>query len=329
MRDAAHSKPRVRLSAIADLARFAETDEREQCVPPLLALLCDDVDTDVRAAAALALADIQAVEGLEALLDAADHGPPRVRQMALVAIGELAEPGDEAAVRRVREALGSDAPALRFQALVAAGRLLGEKDLLACLSAGLSDVEARVRYVACRIAEERFFGAARPSEALHSLEDRFQALLSDPDRDVALVAAVLLGRRGSERARALVVEALNRRRGFSQPEDEQAAIEMCADLRLDAARPGLRARAFGGVLGGASPLGFQALVALARLGDAQAHEQIVRGLSSFRRTVRAQSVAAAGQARLQAARPRLLEMRRDKRSADLRAVAEALEALDR
>jgi HEAT repeat protein len=330
LRDASNPKPRVRVSAIADLVRWAETDERGHCVPRLLALLREDVDVDVRAAAALALADINAVEALEVLFAAADDGPPRVRQMALVAIGELAQPRDAAAVQRVRAALSSDAPALRFQALVAAGRLLGEHDLLDCLTAGLADPEAKVRYVACRIAEERFFGAGDVSnESLVILRDRLAALLSDPERDVALVAGVLLGRRGSERACQLVVEALNRRNGFSQLEDEQAAIEMCADLRLDAARPGLRARAFGGIFGGASPVAFQARVALARLGDERAREQIIRGLSSLRRTVRAQSVAAAGQARLEAARPRLLEMRQDERLADLPSVVEALEALDR
>lgn len=330
LRDVANPKPRVRLSAIADLVRWAETDERERCVPPLLALLREDHDVDVRAAAALALADSHAVEALDALLVAADQGPPRLRQMALVALGELAQPGDAAAVQRVRAALSSDAPALRFQALVAAGRLLDEHDLLPCLMAGLADGEARIRYVACRIAEERFFGAGNVTEeSLVTLRGKLEALLSDSNRDVLLVAAILLGRRGSGRARELVVGALNGRRAFSQLEDEQAAIEMCADLQLEAALPGLKARAFGGLFGGQSPLAFQARVALARLGDERAREQIIRGLSSLRRTVRAQSVAAAGQARLAAARPRLLEMRQDETLADLASVVEALEALDR
>jgi HEAT repeat protein len=122
---------------------------------------------------------------------------------------------------------------------------------------------------------------------------------------------------------------LNRRRRFHQLEDEQAAIEICAELRLDAARPGLSARAFGGALGGASPLAFQARVALARLGDERASAHIVRGLSSWSRAARSEAVAAAGQARLEAARARLLEMRHDERQADLRSVAEALLALER
>jgi HEAT repeat protein len=330
LRDVDSPKSRVRVSAVHDLARWADTEERERCVSRLIRVLRDDDDVEVRAAAALALADAHAVEGLDALLDAIDHGQPRLRQMALVAVGELAVPGDGAAVQRVREALGSDAPALRFQALVAAGRLLDASDLWPCLMDAFYDAEAKVRYVACRIAEERFFDASRaPEAALVALGRGIAGLLSDPDRDVALVAAILLGRRGSKRARDLVVSALNRNRPFSQLEDEQAAIEMCADLSLDAARPGLRVRASGGVLRGVSPLAFQARVALARLGDERAREEIIRGLSSVRRSVRSQNVAAAGQARLQAARPRLLQMLDDERQADRQLVAEALEALDR
>jgi HEAT repeat protein len=80
--------------------------------------------------------------------------------------------------------------------------------------------------------------------------------------------------------------------------------------------------------GGTSPLEFQARVALARLGDARAQEQILRALSSFRRTTRSRAAAAAGQARLQAARPRLLEMSGDERQADPETVALALSALE-
>jgi hypothetical protein len=70
-------------------------------------------------------------------------------------------------------------------------------------------------------------------------------------------------------------------------------------------------------------------VALARLGDERAKREILRDLSSFRRATRARAVAAAGQARLELARARLLEMRDDERQADSESVREALLALDR
>src|SRR5688572_15112550 len=104
-RDVRNSKPRIRISAIADLVRWAETDARERCLQQLVTTLQKDEDLEVRAAAALALADTGAVESLDALIDAAERGQPRLRQMALVAIGELATPDCEAALVPVRVAL--------------------------------------------------------------------------------------------------------------------------------------------------------------------------------------------------------------------------------
>jgi HEAT repeat protein len=325
-RDVESPKASVRLSAITDLVRWAASGERERCIAQLKALLESDPDVEVRAAAAVGLADAGANVVLPELVSAAQKGPPRVAQMALVAIGELAPRGAATALGLIRETLASEAPALRFQALVAAQRLLPAPELRECLLPALSDPEARVRYVACRIAEESVFTEGAPP-APEELVSALQERLSDAAAEVALAAALILARRGSDRARAIVVRALNRCRAFQQPEDEQAAIELCADLGLSSACPGLRARAFGGVFG-SSPLAFQARVALARLGDARAREQILRDLSSFRRSVRARAVAAAGQARLEAARQRLMEMRSAGTPADLPSVVEALEALE-
>jgi len=329
-RDVQSRKPHVRLSAVADLVRWAEGEERERCIAELVQLLGRDPDLEVRAAAALALADAAAAESLGPLIAAAEHGSPRVRQMALVAIGELAEPGEPGALIALRASLRSELPALRFQALVAAHRLLEEPALQPELERALADDEAKVRYVACRIAEERYFApgsVAKPAAACAAVLAALSELLGDPDPAVALAAAIPLARSGSERARDCVVKALNRSRGSAQLEDEQAAIELCADLGLRAAGPGLMARAWGGWLG-ASPLAFQARVALARLGDARACGHILRELSSWSRDTRTRAVAAAGQARLETARQRLLEMRGDERQADPESVSEALRALD-
>jgi hypothetical protein len=331
LRDASHPKARVRVSAIADLVRWAGTELGEGCVARLIDMVRGDDDLEVRAAAALGLADAGASAGLEVLIEAARAGAPRLRQLALVALGELAPPGHPAATAQVQRAQASEAPALRFQALVAAARLCADDELVTALTAALDDVEARIRYVACRIIEERFLtgdpaGAAAPSAT--ALLATISTLLIDSDPDVALIAAILLAPRGSLPARQLIVRAINQRRHFSNLDDEQAAIELCAELPLNAARPGLVARAFGGALRGVSPVAFQARVALARLGDARAQTQIIRGLSAWSRAARSEAVAAAGQARLEAARPRLLAMRNDERQADASSVAEALLALD-
>jgi HEAT repeat protein len=329
LRDGAHPKARVRLSAVADLARWASAEDGEPCVARLLQLAERDPDLEVRAAAVLALADAEAESALPVLLEAARSAAPRVRQMALVALGELAPAEDPRTLALLRDALDDAAPALRFQALVAAGRLFATDELCACLTRALAEGEANVRYIACRIIEERFFLSADVDETFRkALEQQLVPRLSDPDADVAVAAAVLLAPRGVEAARGVLVDALNRRRSFAHADDEQAAIELCAELRLGAALPGLRARAFGGVLRGSSALSFQARVALARLGDERARQQILSGLSSWSRNVRAQAVAAAGHARLEAARPRLLQMR-EGGEVDRSSVVEALEALDR
>ncbi|HKO91667.1 MAG TPA: hypothetical protein VJU61_10965, partial [Polyangiaceae bacterium] len=228
-------------------------------------------------------------------------------------------------------------------ALVAAHRLFEDGELQPQLERALGDTEPKVRYIACRIVEERYFTDARSSgggmsappppaapvsTAGTSLLETFAARLSDSDPGVALAAAVPLARSGSEPARVVLIRTLNRSPRGTQLEDEQAAIELCAELGLSAAQPGLAARAWGSWWGGTSPLVFQARVALARLGDARAQEQILRALSAFRRTTRSLAVAAAGQARLQAARPRLLEMSGDERQADPESVALALRALE-
>jgi hypothetical protein len=330
LRDASHAKARVRLSAVADLVRWAGTEEGERCVAQLIEMVRRDDDLEVRASAALGLADAGASAGLDVLIEAARAGAPRLRQLALVALGELAPPGHPAAIVEVQRAQASDAPALRFQALVAAGRLCADDELISFLIAALGDAEGRVRYVACRIIEERFLTGDTESDVPRAaaLLTRISTLLTDPDADVSLIAAILLAPRASLPARELIVRAVNERRRFSHLDDEQSAIELCAELQLEAARPGLVARAFGGALRGVSPVAFQARVALARLGDERARAQIIRGLSAWSRAGRSEAVAAAGQARLEAARPRLLAMRNDERQADVSSVAEALLALD-
>jgi HEAT repeat protein len=330
LRDAGHDKARVRLSAIGDLARWALTDERAACLRCLQQMLERDPDVEVRAAAALALADVGATEALPALREVAAGLEPRVRQMALIAMGELAEPGDAPTLRLVRSALDSDAPAIRFQGLVAAGRLLPLGELSSVLESALGDGEPKLRHIACRILEERFFTDAAVDETVRQRwEKRLEACLGDSQLDVAVAASVLLAARGSKPAVAMMVKALNEHGSFAELDDEQAAIELCADLGLNDARPGLRRRAFGGALGARSALAFQARVALARLGDERARRHILRGLSSWSRNVRAQSVAAAGLARLEAARQRLLEMQRHEHLVDPRSVVDALSALDR
>jgi HEAT repeat protein len=325
-RDVVHSESRVRLSAIADLERLCGSDDRARAIEALLGALASDRDQEVRAAAALALADARAERGLDVLIRAAETDEPRVRQLALVAVGELASSGDEEALRVVRLALGEAAPALRFQALIAASHLMHPSELLEVLTEACSDGEARVRYLTCRLLEQIAPDPAS-GEAPERVARALETLFQDADGEIGLSAAVALAQRGSEPARRRLVAALNDGTPM-QPEDEQAAIELCAELELRAAMPGLRQRAWARWYKGNSQFMFQARVALARLGDESARQTILRGLSSWSRPVRTRSAVAAGLAGLQEARPRLVAMQSDERQADSYSVAEALRALD-
>jgi HEAT repeat protein len=326
LRDVTHTEARVRLSAIADLERLCGGEGRSEAVEALLGALARDRDHEVRSAAALALADARAEQGLDELLRAAEHDEPRVRQLALVAVGELATFGDAQALGVVRLGLGEAAPALRFQALLAASHLMPEPELLDILIEACSDGEGRVRYLTSRLLEQLATKRAS-AETAARVARGLEQLFHDADSEVRLSAAVALAQRGSLPARAQLVDALNGDTPM-QPEDEQAAIELCAEHRLEDAAPGLRRRAWGRWFKASSPFTFQARVALARLGDERARRVILEGLSSWSRPTRTRSAVAAGLAGLQEARARLLAMQRDERQADSYSVAEALRALD-
>src|SRR5262249_42186474 len=92
LRDARDDKERVRISAVGDLSRHAGHGAgrgRGQAIDELVARLKTDSAHEVRAAAAVALADAGARDGFDALVDAAEDPHPRVRQMTLLALGEL------------------------------------------------------------------------------------------------------------------------------------------------------------------------------------------------------------------------------------------------
>jgi hypothetical protein len=123
-----------------------------------------------------------------------------------------------------------------------------------------------------------------------------------------------------------LVEAVNRKGGEVELDDEQAAISLVGSLGLPDAVVGLRRRAWGVI--GRDPLAFEARVALARLGDERAKEKILRGLGAWTKDVRTMAVVAAGRARLAAARDRIAGMSGDPSRAEPDAVDEALALLN-
>ncbi|HKY38580.1 MAG TPA: HEAT repeat domain-containing protein [Polyangiaceae bacterium] len=324
LRDSEHARPDVRLAALADLKRHAR-EGAAQALTKLLARLRNDPEPQVRAAAALALADIDAHDALDALVVATSDADGAVRQMALLGAGELAAPEHADACAAATRGLVDPLPAVRYQALVALARLRGFAALESLL-VGTRDADPEVRHVAFRVAEE-VFGGGSVEQAPPVLTQRARGALRDDDRAVQLAAAILLTVLGEAAGRERLIEMVNARQRIRHVEDEVIAIELCGELRLTSATLGLERRAFGW-LGPRTPVSWHARVALAELGHPRAKSAILRGLSAWSRDARTLAVAAAGRARLAEAREILQRMVGVPERAEPDAVSEALTAIN-
>lgn len=324
LRDADHVQPEVRLGTLSDLKRHAR-DGSAPALSALVSRLKQDPEARVRAGAALALADIDARSELEALVEAAADIEAPVRQMALLSVGELAEPGHSEARAAATRGLVDPVPAVRYQAVVALARLLGEESLESLL-VGTRDLDPEVRHVSLRVAEE-VFGGRMPEQVPLALLQRARGALRDDNRAVQVAASILLAVLGEEKGSEQLVELVNERRRIPHAEDEVIVVELCGELRLKDAIPGLERRAFG-FFGSRAPVGWHARVALAELGHPRAKAAILKGLSAWSRDTRTLAVAAAGRARLLEAREILKRMLGAPERANPDAVTEALALID-
>jgi hypothetical protein len=324
LRDRDSERPHVRLSAVRDLGRHAASDPSGRALSALRETLAGDVSVEVRGAAALALADAEASTAAEALIRAMDDAHVYVRQMALLALGELGNADDPRILEVVRAAGGDEAPALRFQALIACHKL-SAPDAESALLAATRDADPEVRHMAFRLLEERATdgeGVARPSDIV---KEAAYSGLSDGVLSARLAAAILLARSGDRGGDAVLSEAVWDARGVD-PEDEQAAIVLAGERSIQAARPGLGRRAFRSLFGrvGGERFSYEARIALAKLGDERARRAISRGLAAWSRDARTLAVVAAGRAELLEARSAIETMRGDPGRAEPEAVEEAL-----
>ncbi len=284
----------------------------------------------MRAVAATALADVGAGEALPELLLAVDDDDVLVRQMAIAALGEI---GDPRATERLRRALGDERAEVRFQAVMAFPRVSASRAAsLDALLKATHDEDAFVCHIALRMTDELREGRDGEAPSAPGPPDprvlaRARALLGHASAEVRVASAVVLAPTGDAGARAVLVDVALGALRTRDREDEAAAIELCGELGLVAARPGLERRAFGGLLGlRRDALAWHARVALARMGHERACREILRELGDRDRDVCALAVAAAGRGRVVAARDRLLALRDDGRI-DPSAVDEALAAL--
>jgi HEAT repeat protein len=321
LRDVSSSKkPEVRGDAIRDLLRHAD-GERGPVVRALEGAL-RDADPRVRALAATGLSEVGANEALPALLVLVEDEDAYVRQMAIAALGEI---GDARATERLRRALSDARPEVRFQAVMAFPRVVARKeDARAAILAALADDDALVVHIALRMAEETTEHAA-DAEVL----GRARALLAHEALPVRIAAAILLAREGDDSGRDMIAKVASGELRIEEGEDEATAIELAGELGLKAAERGLERRAFGGLLGlGRDKFRWHARVALARLGNERAIRDIVADLASWDRERRSLAVAAAGRAKIGAARDKLLALRDGPDPADHEAAVAALRALD-
>jgi HEAT repeat protein len=326
VRDVTHRRLEVRVSAVRDLGRLAQGEGRERALDALGQALSADESIAVRCEALLAIADADGRECIDAVVEAAERAAPRIRQMALVALGEIAKLEDRRACEVIEAALDAEEPALRFQALVALHHVAGERAMPRVLAA-FEDEDDHVRYVALRIAEEQWTKDGARILSPEATEAARQAL-ADSSAKVRLAAAILLARSGDDSGSDVIVRAVDAGVGAAEPEDTQAAIELSGELGLGAARRGLERRAWGLFGVSRDPFAWQARVALARLGDPRARDGILKGLRAWTRDTRTLAVAAAGHARLGEARALIEAMRGDHERADPDAVAEALARID-
>jgi HEAT repeat protein len=318
LRDARHEKVEVRLSALGDLARLAR-DGRSEAEAELVRALREDRAEDVRVRAALGLADADARAALEAVIASArEESSSRVRQFAVLALGELAPERDPRVIELLAAACRDAEAPVRFQALLSLHQVAGEAK--AAIVEGMTDPDAEIRRLAYRLAEAEFDASDFPE----LVRARARAALgSEPG--VRVAAALALGRFGDTSGEAIllgIVRGVQPGAGF---EEQQAAIELVARLELREAEPALERRAFG--LFPRDPLAFDARIALARLGNARAKVAILRGLRAWSFRARTLAAEAAGRARLTEALPLLEALKQTPRRADAEVVSRALARL--
>jgi hypothetical protein len=311
----------VRRSALYDLVRLAETPARPRAVAAIARVLLADSSAELRTDAAIALADAKAREARSELVAALEDAYVGVVERAVLALGEIAEPGDAELIETLRPFLDHEHAQLRFQALIAFDRV-AESEAVVALERASADADDEVRAMAFRLAWRRFESHAPPAALVNAARSELELAASGARATAALLLAAH-GDRSGERALVDVIQGSAR----AGEADVFAAIETAAERGLEAARAALERRAFGVFGVRSDTLGWQACVALARLGDDRAKRAILGRLSSWNRDSRTVAVEAAGKARIEAARSALLALRDDPKRADPDAVEEALSRL--
>lgn len=328
LRDIDSRKVQVRRSAARDLGTHVASNARAQVVEQLSAVAEQDPDTEVRAQAILALADGGAIEAVALLVRLANAAAPRVMQMALLALSELAQPGESDALDAAHQAMGSELPALRYQGLVAV-RCLAGKAAVSTIATALSDSDDEVRWVAVRLLDELYQqieSAAEASEWAAPLTPSLRTVMHDHNRRVATAAQLLLARWGDADAIRDLALLLSASGSSLDRQDELDAIRLTARFRVLEAKAALQKRAW--PLFFETTVAFEARVALAHLGDSRAEQSILHDLRSPVASKCARAIEPVGLLRLVDGRTRLIQLLGSPERFDVEAVRQALQRLD-
>jgi HEAT repeat protein len=290
-----------------------------------------DSDTETRVQAVLALADGNATEAVGDLINLIETAAPRVQQMALLALAELAEPGNERVLEVARHATNSPLPALRYQGLVALRHVAASQAVLALVSA-LSDLDMEVRWVAVRLLDElsldetRSHGPQANPPWVAEASSSVRAAQRDSSVRVALAARLLLARWGDAEAILSLADLFAPGAARMDLQDELAVIRLVAQFGVEQAKPALAKRAWPVLF--ETALTFEARVALAAMGDRRAREAILRDLNSASPLKCARAVEPVGRLRLAEGRARLVQLLQNPGHLDVATIRLALGRVD-
>ncbi len=273
-----------------DLARGAGASDLPARMQLLERCLTDQASA-VRRQALLSIADLEASGMRDQVMSLLCDADLQVRQMAVLALGEIADPSDDEVAGRLSSLLQAGFPAIRYQALLSYCNLR-PRECQIDLYRALSDSDLEIKRLALRLIDEVLL-----ARDMKLTEDTVRAIVSvtqDEDPQASLLAQLLCGELGCEATCNRLVEVVERKFRVGEPRDEQWAIELCGRLRIERAVPALRRRAYG--IWGFSGDAFRwvALGALSRFGEEQALERLFKALRSGNYTNRVLAVDALG-----------------------------------
>ena len=274
--DIGNSNLRVRKDVLKDMRRsLGEESERSERISILQKVLKDEA-AELRSDALLALCDYEANTSVSHVIACLRDSEIKVRQMALVAIGELAITDDERALSSIRPFLGASDPSLRYQALVALAQV--SPVAARCeLVDGLRDSDAEIAALSVRLSGEV---SEISWESEPKIVDGLKLAAQHVDHRVRVAAQLLGGDFKIDMPRHEICALVNRTRKPPEPTDELWAIELAYKYDLRSTLPALRRRAYGLIGVSFDPSRFMALVVLCAFGDSEATERAKKQLLS-------------------------------------------------